>query len=147
MTRAIGLAAAMAGQTFDNQSTTTSDVLIKSTYFGDADLNGSVNAADYSRIDNGFAIGETGWSNGDFNYDATINAADYSLIDTAYAFQSIVAGPLGAAIAVSPTTAIAPPLTALPPTSSSEAHPATSSNLLVIASTTIVLATKADLIE
>jgi hypothetical protein len=83
--------------TFDGQGTGTSDVLMKTTFFGDGDLNGSVNAADYSRIDNGFALGLTGWINGDFNYDGTTNSADYSLIDNSFAFQSAANNPLGTA--------------------------------------------------
>jgi hypothetical protein len=83
--------------TFDGQAATTTDVLTKATFFGDSDLNGSVNAADYSRIDNGFAFHLTGWINGDFNYDGTINAADYSLIDAGSGFQTSPMNPIGVA--------------------------------------------------
>jgi autotransporter-associated beta strand protein len=79
---------------FDGQPTSTTDVLTKETFFGDTDLNGTVNAADYSRIDNGYASNLTGWINGDFNYDGTVNAADYSMIDLAYALQSSNGSPL-----------------------------------------------------
>jgi autotransporter-associated beta strand protein len=82
---------------FDGQDAATTDVLAKATFFGDSDLNGSVNAADYSRIDNGYAFGLTGWVNGDFNYDGTVNATDYSLIDNAMAFQSSGGNPIGTA--------------------------------------------------
>ena len=40
--------------TFDGQPTVDGDVLVKYTYFGDANLDGVVNAADYMLIDNGF---------------------------------------------------------------------------------------------
>ena len=71
--------------TFDGQSPGINDVLIKYTYYGDSDLNGKVDAADYSHIDNGANSAGTlsGWVNGDFNYDGTINGADYTLIDNA----------------------------------------------------------------
>jgi hypothetical protein len=82
---------------FDGQDAATSDVLVKETYFGDADLSGSVNAADYSRIDNGFAMHLTGWVNGDFNYDGTVDAADYSMIDSSFGLQG---SPLADAAAV-----------------------------------------------
>ena len=39
--------------TFDGQSPRLNDVLVKFTYYGDADLNGKIDAADYSHIDNG----------------------------------------------------------------------------------------------
>ena len=42
---------------------------MKYTYYGDANLDGAVDGADYQQIDNGFGGGLTGWSNGDFNYD------------------------------------------------------------------------------
>jgi hypothetical protein len=59
---------------------------VKYTYYGDADLNGTINGADYQQIDLGFGSGGmlTGWSNGDFNYDGVINGADYALIDNTF---------------------------------------------------------------
>ena len=69
---------------FDGQVSTNADVLIKYTYFGDANLDGKVDGSDYSRIDNGITLGMTGWFNGDFNYDGTINGSDYTLIDNAF---------------------------------------------------------------
>jgi hypothetical protein len=82
---------------FDGQDAVTTDVLVKETFFGDADLSGSVNAADYGQIDNGYAHHFSGWANGDFNYDGTTNAADYSLIDTSFVFQATSGGPLASA--------------------------------------------------
>ncbi len=72
---------------FDGQNPGLNDVLIKYTYFGDADLNGKVDGSDYTRIDNGFAHNLTGWFNGDFNYDGVIDGSDYSLIDNAFNTQ------------------------------------------------------------
>jgi hypothetical protein len=62
------------------------DVLVKYTWFGDANLDGKVDGSDYSLIDAGYASGGqlTGWYNGDFNYDGTIDGSDYALIDNAY---------------------------------------------------------------
>jgi probable HAF family extracellular repeat protein len=73
--------------TFDGQPVAASDVLIKYTYYGDADLNGKVDGSDYSRIDNGYLNKLTGWGNGDFNYDGVIDGSDYTLIDNAYNTQ------------------------------------------------------------
>jgi autotransporter-associated beta strand protein len=74
-----------------------SDVLIKYTYYGDANLDGKVDGSDYSRIDASylaeatestpFAVGVTGWFNGDFNYDGVVNGSDYTLIDNAFNSQ------------------------------------------------------------
>ena len=73
--------------TFGGQPVSSTDVLVKYTYYGDADLSGVVDAIDYELIDNGFNMGLAGWSNGDFNYDGVINGDDYTLIDNAYNTQ------------------------------------------------------------
>jgi autotransporter-associated beta strand protein len=83
--------------TFDGQTVTDSDVLVKYTYYGDANLDGTVDGTDYSRIDNGYLMGLTGWYNGDFNYDGVIDGSDYTLIDNAYNQQ-------GASLAASVAT-------------------------------------------
>jgi hypothetical protein len=54
---------------------------------GDANMDGVINAEDYTAIDNGFNMHLTGWSNGDFNGDGVINGDDYTLIDNAYNAQ------------------------------------------------------------
>jgi autotransporter-associated beta strand protein len=74
-------------QTFDGASVVDGDVLVKYTWYGDADLNGTINAADYQLIDNGFNKQLTGWFNGDFNDDGVINGDDYALIDNAFNTQ------------------------------------------------------------
>ena len=78
--------------TFDGQPVTETDVLVKYTYVGDADLSGTITSADYLLIDNGFNSRSSGspllgWHNGDFNYDGVINGDDYTLIDNAYNSQ------------------------------------------------------------
>ena len=71
------------------------DVLVKYTYYGDANLDGKVDASDYSRIDAAYAANQTapgsytGWFNGDFNYDGVINGSDYTLIDNAFNTQGL----------------------------------------------------------
>ena len=90
---------------------TATDVLVKYTFFGDADLSGTVNAADYMLIDNGFNSGgsTTGWHNGDFNYDGVINGDDYTLIDNAFNTEgstSFAATPAGPAEMIASNTEI-----------------------------------------
>jgi hypothetical protein len=70
--------------TFDGQTVTTTDVLVKFTYYGDANLDGTINGSDYSMTDNGFNAQLSGWQNGDFNYDNSINASDYALLDNSF---------------------------------------------------------------
>ena len=73
--------------TFDGEAVGVNDVLVKYTWFGDADLNGQVNSNDYFQIDTGFLTGLSGWLNGDFDYDGAITSNDYFLIDRSFLGQ------------------------------------------------------------
>jgi autotransporter-associated beta strand protein len=69
---------------FDGQTVSNTDILVKYTLYGDANFDGLVNGSDYTMIDNGFNAKLTGWRNGDFNYDGVVNGDDYILIDNAF---------------------------------------------------------------
>jgi hypothetical protein len=91
--------------TFEGQTASLNDVLVKYTYYGDTNLDGKVDGTDYTRIDYAYLNNEnsnaaplTGWYNGDFNYDGFINGSDYTLMDNAFntqgsQFTSEIAGP------------------------------------------------------
>jgi hypothetical protein len=66
----------------------TSDVEVRHTYYGDANLDGRLDGSDYSKIDNGYIRHLSGWSNGDFNYDGVVDGSDYTLIDNAFNRQT-----------------------------------------------------------
>ena len=51
-----------------------SEILIMYAYYGDANLDGVVDAADLALMGTG-----SGWMHGDFNYDGVVNATDYAL--------------------------------------------------------------------
>ncbi len=70
-----------------NVTVDSTDVLIKYTYKGDANLDGVVNADDYFQIDSGFPSQILGWLNGDFNFDGVVNADDYFIIDSNFSAQ------------------------------------------------------------
>lgn len=72
---------------FMGQTVTGSDVLIKYTYEGDANLDGVVTGDDYFQIDSAVPQGLRGWFNGDFNYDGTVTGDDYFLIDSTFPAQ------------------------------------------------------------
>ena len=92
--------------TFGGLTTAATDVLVRATYYGDANLDGHVDAADYTRLDAGFLTGGTGWFNGDFNYDGRVDASDYTLADNAFNQQT--GGFATPALAVArPTAAVA----------------------------------------
>jgi len=82
-----GAALFTSSHLFDGTAPGAGDILIKYTYCGDANLDGKVDASDYTRIDNGCLNHLTGWFNGDFNYDGIINGSDYTLIDNAFNTQ------------------------------------------------------------
>jgi hypothetical protein len=63
-------------------------VLVRYTYYGDADFNGRVNFDDYVRTDNGYNNHRSGWLNGDFDGNGQVNFDDYVLIDLAFNTQS-----------------------------------------------------------
>jgi autotransporter-associated beta strand protein len=97
--------------TFDGQDVGVNDVLVKYTYFGDADLDGAVTTNDYFQIDNGFLGSKTGWINGDFDYDGAVTTNDYFLIDNAFLGQgaALVPAALGSAEPLSGVTAVPEP--------------------------------------
>ncbi|HZZ42214.1 MAG TPA: NF038122 family metalloprotease [Tepidisphaeraceae bacterium] len=70
--------------TWNGQPVDSTTLITKLTYYGDANLDGLVNADDYALLDRGFAKHLTTWTNGDFNYDGVINSADYLLIDKSF---------------------------------------------------------------
>jgi hypothetical protein len=76
-----------ASTPFDGEALDTTALLIKYTYYGDADFNGKVNFDDYVRTDNGFNNHQSGWMNGDFDLNGSVNFDDYVLIDLAFNTQ------------------------------------------------------------
>ncbi len=69
---------------------TTNSVLVKFTWFGDANLDGQIDGSDYALLDSGFTSGGalTGWVFGDFDYSGVIDGSDFALIDTGLTSQS-----------------------------------------------------------
>ena len=74
--------------TFSGQSVSADDVLVKYTYFGDANLDGRVSIADYLMVDRATAREQTGWVAGDFDYSGgPADGTDYFLMDQAFLGQ------------------------------------------------------------
>jgi hypothetical protein len=76
-----------AGQTVDSTS-----LILKTTYYGDINLDGKIDGDDYALLDRSFAKGTfatsgANWTDGDFNYDGKVDSADYALIDKAFGVQ------------------------------------------------------------
>lgn len=62
--------------TFLTIPTVSGDVLLKATYIGDTDLNGTVDGNDLANLLAGMNGGLSGWQNGDTNYDGVVDATD-----------------------------------------------------------------------
>jgi hypothetical protein len=67
---------------FDGENVDATTVIIKYTYAGDANMDGSIDGGDYGVIDNFVQVPNArGYSNGDFNYDGVVDGGDYGVID------------------------------------------------------------------
>jgi hypothetical protein len=91
---------------FDNLPLDTPAVLVKYTYYGDANFSGTVDFDDYVQIDVGFNTHRTGWCNGDFNLNGSVNFDDYVLIDIAFNTQGSTLRSLVAATAEQPAASL-----------------------------------------
>jgi hypothetical protein len=78
--------------TFAGQSVDPSSILVKYTYFGDADIDGDVDVADLGKLATAWQTSGV-WSSGDFDYNGTINVNDLGLLATNW--QAGVGSPLG----------------------------------------------------
>lgn len=74
--------------TWAGQTITSPSMVTMLTWYGDANLDGKVNADDFALLDRGYVRQLTGWVNGDFDYNGVIDQNDYLLIDRVYLVQS-----------------------------------------------------------
>jgi hypothetical protein len=65
---------------------TSTSITSSLALLGDINLDGKVNADDYTTLDRAFAkhLADPHWTDGDFNYDGQITPADYALIDQTF---------------------------------------------------------------
>jgi autotransporter-associated beta strand protein len=77
--------------TFSGQTVDSTALLLRFTFFGDANLDGTVNLQDFNRLAANFGASGKVWSQGDFNYDGLVNLADFNRL--AANFGLAAAGP------------------------------------------------------
>ena len=79
-------------------SPTTQSVLVRFTYYGDANVDGIVDSRDFAAFATGYGEVTGGiWANGDFNYDGKVNTIDFNSL--AGNFGAVLsAGSLGTAV-------------------------------------------------
>jgi hypothetical protein len=77
------------GQEVDDTS-----VLLRYTRYGDANVDGLVNLADFNRLASNFGLAAgANWDQGDFNYDGIVNLADFNRLAANFGLQASVNGP------------------------------------------------------
>jgi autotransporter-associated beta strand protein len=82
---------------FDN--TGVSQVSLVYTYYGDANLDGQVNSADFTALAMNFnTAGGAMWQQGDFNFDGFVNALDFNAIASNFGAAPIASSVLGALV-------------------------------------------------
>jgi len=67
----------LANKVFSGQQLDGDALLLRYTYSGDANLDGTVNALDFNSLATNFGLSGKYWTDGDFNYDGTVNASDF----------------------------------------------------------------------
>ena len=103
----IGLAGSETAM-WGGQIVDATTILVRYTYDGDANLDGTIDGGDYGVIDNFIQVpGAAGYSEGDFNYDGVVDGGDYGVIDNNIQAQGAPLAP--AASEVASVTAVPEP--------------------------------------
>jgi hypothetical protein len=80
---------------FDGISPNSSAVIVKYTYYGDTNLDGKVDTADFQRFLTGLVNNGNSWENGDFTYDGKVDLGnDFNLFLVGYLAQGNALGDL-----------------------------------------------------
>jgi hypothetical protein len=66
---------------------TSSDVLVKYTYYGDVDLSGNFTMDDFTLFLGGYQTAKTTWLAGDFDYDGSVTLDDFTQVLAGYQRQ------------------------------------------------------------
>ncbi len=97
-------------------------ILVRTTRYGDANLDGLVNLADFNALASNFGSTSSNWTQGDFNYDGNTNLADFNRLASNFglsaagpdvtpedwsALASAVPEPTGATVALGAVAALA----------------------------------------
>ncbi|HRK29600.1 MAG TPA: autotransporter-associated beta strand repeat-containing protein, partial [Tepidisphaeraceae bacterium] len=71
---------------FSGQMVDDTSVLIRYTFAGDANLDGSVNLDDFTALAASFGAPATTWTSGDFNYNGATNLDDFTALAANFGF-------------------------------------------------------------
>jgi hypothetical protein len=75
-----------SGGTFDGLAVDGTAVLLRYTYAGDANMDGTVNALDFNAVASNYgrSSGTQSWINGDFDQNGTVDSNDFDLLAENY---------------------------------------------------------------
>jgi T5SS/PEP-CTERM-associated repeat protein len=82
---------------FMGQTVDTTSLLFRYTFTGDANLDGQVNSADFTRLSQNFNQSGKDWWDGDANFDGKVNALDFNLLASNFG-QVMPSRPMGALV-------------------------------------------------
>ncbi len=66
-------------------------IVVAYTYYGDANLDGTVDTSDFMALATNFGSTSATWQTGDFNYDGKVNALDFNAVATNFGAASLAA--------------------------------------------------------
>jgi len=90
------------GGTFSGQPVDGTAVLVKFTFYADANLDGKVDVSDLGRLATNWQGSSRRWAQGDFNYNSTVNVTDLGLL--ASNWQAGIGSPLSKGVSAQPET-------------------------------------------
>src|SRR5207248_6568214 len=97
-------ASALGITSFSDKSFDDSALLIRYTFTGDSNLDGTVNSNDFNALANHFNQLNKSWVDGDFNNDGIVNALDFNAVATNFG-QSLPASSALASLVPEPALA------------------------------------------
>ncbi len=77
---------------FRGQQVDATTLILQYTLYGDANLDGLVNLADFNRLASNFGQEGRRWSQADFNYDDIVNLLDFNLLARNFGQQALGPG-------------------------------------------------------
>jgi hypothetical protein len=90
--------AVLPAHVFMGQTIGLPAVLVRGTYLGDANLDGTVNSLDFGALASSFNLTGRVWSQGDFNFDGITNALDFNAIATNFGQTAAAQPPASPAV-------------------------------------------------
>src|SRR5205814_8675696 len=91
-------ASALGITSFNGQNFDDSAVLIRYTFMGDNNPDGTVNSNDFNAVANHFNQVNKSWFDGDFNNDGVVNALDFNAVATNFGQSLPASSPLASLV-------------------------------------------------